>query len=117
MQFGSVDAYGHAAERSCRVVTNTADALITFAVCQRSGEPLIAADGTAALTCETVTDVAGRQVRLAPAARTTITTVTPRRAGRVVIRGMDVTYARGSVHPWQRGTQATGPVVTVNVKG
>lgn len=101
-----------------RVVSNTADAHITFAVCQRSGEPFMAADGAAARSCETVTDVPGRQVRLTPAATTTITmTVTPRRAGRVVIRGMDVTYTRGSDHLWQRGTQATGPVVRVHVKG
>jgi hypothetical protein len=100
-----------------RVVTNTADALISYAVCQRSGEPFMAADGAAARSCEIVDDVAGRRVSLTPAATTTITmTVTPRRAGRVVIRGMDVTYARGSDHLWQRGTQATGPVVKVNVK-
>jgi hypothetical protein len=100
-----------------RIATNTADALITYAVCQRSGEPFMAADGAAARSCEIVDDVAGRQVSLTPAATTTITmTVTPRRAGRVVIRGMDVTYARGADHLWQRGTQATGPVVKVNVK-
>jgi hypothetical protein len=100
-----------------RVLTNTADALITFAVCQRSSEPFMAADGTAARSCETVTDVSGQRVRLTPDATTTITmTVTPRRAGRVVIRGMAVTYARGADHLWQRGTQATGPVVKVNVK-
>jgi hypothetical protein len=105
-------------EVRARVVTTTADALITFAVCQRSDEMFMSADGTAARSCETVTDVAGRQVRLTPAATTTITmTVTPRRAGRVSIRGMDVTYARESDHLWQRGTQATGPVVKVNVKG
>lgn len=100
-----------------RAVTNTADALITFAVCQRRGEPFMSADGAAGRSCETVTDVAGRQIRLTPAATTTITmTVTPRRAGRVVIRGMDITYARGSGHLWQRGTEATGPVVKMNVK-
>ncbi|WKN46745.1 hypothetical protein [Nocardioides sp. Arc9.136] len=99
-----------------RVVTNTADALITFAVCQRSGEPFIAADGTADRSCDSLADVAGRKVRLAPAATTTIAmTVTPRRAGRVVIRGMDVTYVRGADHLWQRGTQATGMVVNVKV--
>jgi hypothetical protein len=37
-------------------------------------------------------------------------------AGRVVIRGMDITYARGSGHLWQRGAEATGPVVKMNVK-
>ncbi len=100
-----------------RVLTNTADALVTFAICQRSGEPFMSADGVAARSCELVTDVDGERVRLTPAATTTITmTVTPRRPGQVVIRGMDVTYARGSDHLWQRGTQATGPVVKVNVK-
>jgi len=99
-----------------RVVINTADALITFAVCQR-GEPFMSAEGTAARSCEEITDVDGGQVRLTPAATTTITmTVTPRRAGRVVIRGMDVTYARGSDHLWQRGSQVTGPVVAMKVK-
>ena len=105
-------------EVRARIVANSADARITFAVCQRSGEPFMAvAGGTAGRSCETVTDVAGRQVRLTPAATSTITlTVTPQRTGRVVIRGMDVTYARGADHLWQRGTQATGPVVKVNVK-
>jgi hypothetical protein len=102
-----------------RPVVNTADALIAFAICQRSGRELfMSANGTAARSCDTVSDVAGEDVRLTPDGRTTITlTVTPRRPGRVVIRGMDVTYARGSDHLWQRGTQTTGPVVRVNVKG
>ena len=103
-----------------RPVINTADALITFAICQRSDgrELFMAVNGTAARTCDSVTDVAGRDVRLTPDGRTTITmTVTPRRPGRVVIKGMDVTYARGSDHLWQRGTQSTGPVVRVNIKG
>lgn len=100
-----------------RVGTNSAGALITFAVCQREGTPFMSADGTAARSCETVADVEGQDVRLTPAATTTITmTVTPRRAGRVVIRGMDVDYTRGANHLWQRGTQATGPVVKVSVR-
>jgi hypothetical protein len=105
-------------EVRARIVTNTADALITFAVCQRNDEPFMSADGTAARSCDTVTDVADRQVRLTADATTTITmTVTPRRAGRVWIRGMDVSYARGPYHLWQRGSQATGPVVKVDVNG
>lgn len=43
-------------------------------------------------------------------------TVAPQRPGRVVIEGMNVNYARDSGHLWQRGSQATGPVVKVKVR-
>ncbi|WP_435744787.1 hypothetical protein [Nocardioides sp. SYSU DS0663] len=100
-----------------RVATNTADASVTFAICQRKTIPFMSASGTPARSCETVTDVEGQRVRLTPAATTTITmTVTPRRPGRVVIRGMAVTYSRGPEQLWQRGTQATGPVVKATVE-
>lgn len=100
-----------------RVVANTADALITFAVCRQSEDsPFGSADGPAERSCETVHDVEGQQVRLTADATTTITmTVTPQRHGRVVIKGMNVHYARDSGHLWQRGTQATGPVVKMKV--
>lgn len=42
-------------------------------------------------------------------------TLTPQRRGRVVIEGMEVDYARGADHLWQRGSQVTGPVVTLRV--
>lgn len=104
-------------EVSPRIVANTADALITFAVCRRSEDALfMAADGLAKRSCETLTEVEGQQVRLTGEATTTITmTVTPRRPGRVVIRGMEVDYIRGSGHVWQRGSEATGPVVKMKV--
>jgi hypothetical protein len=100
-----------------RVVANTADALITFAVCRRSEDSLfMSADGLAKRSCESLTEVEGRQVRLSGNATTTITmTVVPRRHGRVVIRGMEVDYIRGSGHLWQRGSEATGPVVRMRV--
>lgn len=99
-----------------RVVMNSADALITFAVCTREGAPTMAANGRATRMCDTVTAVDGQQVRLIPEATTTITmTVTPQRRGRVVIRGMTVDYSRGPDQLWQRGSQATGPVVKVHV--
>lgn len=100
-----------------RVVTNTAEALITFAVCRRSEEsPFMAADGPAKRSCETVDEVEGQQVRLTADATTTITmTVAPQRHGRVVINGMKVNYTRDSGHLWQRGSQATGPVVKMKV--
>jgi hypothetical protein len=105
-------------EVRARVATNTADALITFAVCQREGTPIMVGDGTAERSCVSVTEVKDHQVRLDSDAATTITmTVTPRQAGRVVIRGMDVTYSRDSAHLWQRGTQSTGPVAKVRVTG
>lgn len=101
-----------------RIITNTADALITFAVCRRSGDSLfMAADGLAERSCESVTEVEGQQVRLTGDATTTITmTVVPRRHGRVVIRGMEVDYIRGSGHLWQRGSEATGPVVKMKIR-
>ena len=102
---------------SPRVVTNTADALITFAVCRQSEEsPFMSADGPARRSCENVTEVEGQQVRLAADATTTITmTVAAQRHGRVVIEGMEVSYTRDSDHLWQRGSQATGPVVKMKV--
>lgn len=102
---------------SPRVTMNTADAVITFAVCHRSEDSMFgAADGLAKRSCGTIADVEGQQVRLTGDATTTITmTVTPRRPGRVVIRGMDVDYIRGSDHLWQRGSEATGPVVKIRV--
>ena len=102
---------------SPRIITNTADALITFAVCRRSGDSLfMAADGLAKRSCETLTEVEGQQVRLTGDAITTITmTVAPRRHGRVVIRGMEVDHTRGPDRLWQRGREATGPVVKLNV--
>jgi hypothetical protein len=102
---------------SPRVISNTADALITFAVCRRSEDsPFMSADGLAKRSCETLTEVEGQQVRLTGDATTTITmTVVPRRHGRVVIRGMEVDYTRGSGHLWQRGSEATGPVVKMKV--
>jgi hypothetical protein len=102
---------------SPRIIANTADAVITFAVCSRSGDaPFMSADGLAKRSCETLTEVEGQQVRLTGDATTTITmTVTPRRHGRVVIRGMEVDYSRGSGHLWQRGSEATGPVVKLKV--
>lgn len=42
-------------------------------------------------------------------------TVAPQPHGRVVIEGMEVDYTRDSDHLWQRGSQATGPVVKVQV--
>lgn len=51
-------------EVSPRVVTNTADALITFAMCTREGPPFMAANGPAARSCATVTEVEGQQVHL-----------------------------------------------------
>lgn len=102
---------------SARVVTNTADARITFAVCQREGTPFMSANGPATRSCETVTEVEGQQVRLTAGATATITmTVAPQRRGRVVIGGMEVDYTRGADHLWQRGSQATGPVVKVQVR-
>lgn len=103
---------------SPRVVANTADALITFAVCRRSEDfPFASADGPGERSCETVSGVEGQQMHLTGDAITTITmTVAPRRHGRVVIRGMEVDYSRGSDHLWQRGSQATGPVVKVQVR-
>lgn len=99
-----------------RVVANTADALITFAVCQVSATPFMSAAGPASEACETVTDVEGQEVRLTADGRTTITmTLTPQRRGRVVVEGMEVDYSRGSGHLWQRGSQVTGPVVTLRV--
>lgn len=102
---------------SPRVVANTADALITFSVCRRGEDsPFMSADGPAERSCETVSKVEGQRVRLTGNASTTITmTVTPQRRGRVVIRGMDVDYSRGSGQLWQRGSEVTGPVVTMKV--
>ncbi len=102
---------------SPRVVVNTADALITFGVCHRSDDSaFMSAHGLAERSCETVTEVGGQHARLTRDATTTITmTVTPRRHGRVVIRGMNVDYTRGSGHLWQRGSEATGPVVRMRV--
>ncbi len=101
---------------SPRVVTNTADARISFAVCE--GTRFMSADGPASGACETVTAVEGHQVRLTGGGPVTITmTVTPQHAGRVVIDGMEVDYTRGSDHLWQHGSQATGPVVTMRVSG
>lgn len=102
---------------SPRVRVNTANALITFAVCRREQEPFMSADGPASRVCEATSAVEGAALRLTPEATETITmTVTPRRAGRVVVRGMDVAYARGGSHLWQRGTEATGPVVVMRVR-
>ena len=102
---------------SPRVVANTADALITFAVCRRSEDsPFMSADGLAQRSCRTITEVEGQQVRLTGDRTTTITmTVTARRPGRVVIRGMEIDYTRGADHFWQRGSEATGPVVEMKV--
>lgn len=67
-------------------------------------------------SCETVTEAEGQQVRLTANATTTITmTVTPQHRDRVFIEGMGVDYTRDSHHLWQRGGQATGPVVKVQV--
>lgn len=104
-------------DASPRVVANTADALITFVVCRRSEDSLfMSADGVAKRSCETFTEVDGQEVDLTEEATTTITmTVAPRRHGRVVIRGMEVDYIRGFGHLWQRGSEATGPVVKMEV--
>lgn len=53
-------------EVSPRVVTNTADALITLAMCTREGPPFMAANGRAARSCATVTEFEGQQVHLTP---------------------------------------------------
>lgn len=99
-----------------RVVANTADALITVAVCQVPSMPFLSVAGPASDACEAVTDVEGQEVRLTADGSTTITmTLTPQRRGRVVIEGMEVGYVRGSGHLWQRGSQVTGPVVTLRV--
>lgn len=102
---------------TARVIANTADALIAFAVCRRGEDSrFMAADGFAKRSCETVTEVDGQQVHLTGDLTTTITmTVIPRREGRVVIRGMEVDYIRGPGHLWQRGSEATGPVVRMKV--
>jgi hypothetical protein len=99
---------------SARVVTNTADARISFAVCK--GTRFMSADGSASGACKTVTAAEGQTVRLTGGGPETITmTVTPQHAGRVVINGMEVDYTRGSGDWWQHGSQATGPVVKMRV--
>jgi hypothetical protein len=101
---------------SARVVTNTADASISFAVCQRDGRTFMAANGTASRSCRSVTNAEARRVHLTPDGATTITmTVTPHVAGRVVIAGMDVDYRRGANHLWQHGLETTGPTVQVRI--
>lgn len=55
-----------------RVVTNTAEALITFVVCHQNKEsPFGSADGPAERSCETVGDVDGQRVRRTADAITT----------------------------------------------
>lgn len=98
-----------------RVVTNTADARITFARCQLD-DAFIAARGPASRVCESLGEVEGQQLTLgSKAAETIAMTIEPRQPGRVVVRGMRIDYTRGAGHLWQRGSQATGPVIKMRI--
>lgn len=100
---------------SPRVVVNTADARITFARCE--GDPaFFTVRGPASRVCESLGEVEGQQLTLGLKATETITmTIEPRQPGRVVVRGMRTDYTRGAGHLWQRGSQATGPVIKMRI--
>jgi hypothetical protein len=96
-----------------RVMTNTADADITLSYCV-AREPTMSAHGQLSRTCAEIEDVGGQHMRV-PGGATVMMTVTPHRAGHVVVRGIDIAYARGAGRLWQRGHEITGLVVRVNV--
>lgn len=96
-------------EASPRISLNTADATVEVLICdRRAGAPA----GGVGLQDEQMTHgvcdlgaVAG--VSLVPGgypARGVVVAVTPHRAGRVVVRGIDVRYDAG----WRRGSQHIG---------
>jgi hypothetical protein len=98
-----------------RVVTNTADARITFAHCVPDGA-LATARGPASRVCESLGEVEGAELTLNSKGTETIAmTIQPRQPGRVVVRGMRIDYTRGAGHLWQRGSQATGPVIKMRI--
>lgn len=98
------------------VVVNTADADFAFVVCHRT-EPFIALSRDTSSLCDKAVPVDGQHLSGTDYEKKTIVmTVTPHRAGRVEVNGMTVDYGRGARHLWQRGAEATGPVVILRVK-
>jgi hypothetical protein len=88
-----------------RVAVNTTGADITVRLCTPAADGAVSvAPGPHGHGCSSVTGVTGARARLRPGGPELVVSVTPRRPGRVVVEGYDVTYVAGD----RRTTQHSG---------
>ena len=92
-----------------RVSVDTADADITVRLCRDTSRGAAAADPDQG--CTPLAGVPARPVDLRPGAARLVVSVTPRRAGTVLIEGYDVTY----VDRGHRGTEHAGRPLRLHV--
>jgi hypothetical protein len=104
------------------VFQNTADAEIEFVICRwKPGlDARLGADrGSLNGYCASTTPASTQKVNLdatAPRAESIILRITPKKAGRIELHGINIEYQRGWRHLWQTGTEHTGPDITITVK-
>ena len=100
-----------------RAVTNTAAAQVSFSVCTVRDTGFIAIRGPLGEYCTDVERLQGTELLVSGDNRQyVVMTVRPTRVGVVRIDGIEVAYARGWRHAWQRGTEATGLEVRIRVR-
>ena len=126
----SVDLVSHSVREKAEVVTlrdleavvqrDTAGATITFSLCQQRPTRWLSANAGPERICTRVDEldqVAGVRVALnGDAAQTLVMTVTPERAGTVVIDGVEASYTRDAHHLWRHESVTVGPQVAITVR-
>ncbi len=102
-------------EVEANVVTNTADATVSFSICTLTGDGAIGSVSAADVEdlCSSLLPVADHRLTSdADPSEQLLIEITPRRAGTIEIAGASLTYGQG----WQRGSQDVGERIRLIVR-